>query len=106
MNFAMFHSWTLGTMIDGRVGLNSGVPPDTISAHPIPGSLPEILPPSDKRFCALQLRNENARPQLSRTIGIAKSSGDLTEQARANKSAREISEVLNNTDSNPAGDAN
>ena len=33
-------------------------------------------------------------PQLSRAIGIVKSSGDLTEEARANKPAREISEVL------------
>jgi hypothetical protein len=38
----------------------------------VSGSLPEILPPSEKRFCALQHIDENANLRISGTIGIAK----------------------------------
>ena len=49
-------------------GINLMVCTRTISAHRIPGSLPEILSPRGKRFCALKLGNENANPQICRTI--------------------------------------
>src|ERR1700677_4973691 len=63
----------LGGAIQADVlGLTSWCAADTISAHRTRGSLPQILPPRGKRFCALQLRNENANPRISRTIGIAK----------------------------------
>src|ERR1700693_2413990 len=37
------------------------VPADTLSTYPIHGSVREILPPSDNRFCALQRRNEKCK---------------------------------------------
>ena len=58
---------------------------DTVSAHRISRSLPEILPPKGKRFCALQLR---MKMQIRRPIGIAKSnlrsSRDVLSTRRAN----------------------
>jgi len=41
---------------------------DAISAHQVPRNSHEILPPKGRRFCALQLRNENANPQICRSI--------------------------------------
>src|ERR1700733_4690060 len=49
----------LGGAIQADVlGLTLGCAANTISAPRISRSLPEILPPRGKRFCALQLRNE------------------------------------------------
>jgi hypothetical protein len=49
-----------------NAGINRWCPADTISAHRIPGSSPEILLQRGKRFCAIQHRNENPNPQDNR----------------------------------------